>query len=79
MDVRAQLGIGSDPPRRTETVLRHDPDRGCAADGQDCPFVGIGCYAAGRRFGLNEGDINEPAPDWCPLRRGRVVVEASDG
>ena len=61
-----------------DTVLRHDPDEGCrgcplrippVSGGNDGPWwCGSGLIGARSSFG-------DPAPNWCPLRKGRVVVE----
>ena len=80
-----------------DTVLRHDPDEGCAA----CPLQSFaGEYYSGRevctvkpdpdisprkaallgdhRYAYRETPYDEPAPGWCPLRKGRVVVERGE-
>ena len=63
-----------------DTVLRHDPDGGCT----DCPLRTVlgpyydssdVCEVVGRECVYG---IGKPAPDWCPLRKGRVVVEREE-
>lgn len=63
----------------TDLVLRLDPNEGCGG----CPFY---AYSGGRDACHARGDSRsllqmpeKPAPQWCPLRAGRVVVEACGG
>lgn len=73
--------IGAPVP--TETVLQHDPDSGC----RTCPLrlapsnggtVGPWWCGAAPVAGPRSM-FSDPAPDWCPLRAGRVVVEGGAG
>lgn len=65
-------------------TLRHDPESGCV----ECPFAndeaGAVCQATTRDLGgdawewarrVDGGLMPTPAPEWCPLRSGSVVVE----
>lgn len=63
-----------------ETRLTHDPERGCPG----CPFQafeeheGYICTAAITEVTYEDAPEYR-APDWCPLRRGPVVVQLAEG
>lgn len=57
--------------------LVHDPDTGCVQPAKWCPFVGeskFGGFACAVQDDFVKRDV--PAPPWCPLRAGDVVVTA---
>lgn len=63
-------------------TIDHDPESGCLGGefGDACPFyadeMGPACGAVGGK-GVGEDAYDfTPAPDWCPLRRGPVLVRA---
>lgn len=61
-------------------TLRHDPSSGC----RRCPMRAAepNYDRAYHRCDATAGDIGDmdgPAPEWCPLRSGPVVVERTGG
>lgn len=55
----------------------HDPDTGCAPAGKepDCPLLWWD-HSVCRGTNQNVPHDERPAPPWCPLRAGDVVVSA---
>lgn len=55
-------------------ILEHNPDSGCG----ECPLMSYGmrgqCTGNHDRHALSTNELRECAPDWCPLRRGLVIV-----
>ncbi len=68
-----------------DLVIEHDPDSGCAG----CPLSDLSCYGVDAVFcmGLPSDHASKDtgvtrtatAPDWCPLRTARVVVQRPGG
>lgn len=58
------------------TIITHDPDEGCAA----CPFGyrERTWWCAALPTHKPAGNGVGPAPSWCPLRSGPVVVRRKE-
>jgi len=57
------------------TVLRHNPTEACLG----CPLMEGSEDADDGECEVDRRpveDVYDPAPDWCPLRSGAVIVEA---
>ncbi len=74
-----------------DLVIEHDPDGngGCRGVILSCPFLrlvtaagsGINRFSSGCGAAANQrvGGPGTPAPQWCPLRTARVVVQRPGG
>jgi len=56
----------------------HDPDTGCLGPpkGRRCPLNIYGMWMGAASIEKGPADPDKPAPSWCPLRAGDVVVTA---